>query len=414
MIARIRRTIVLISLASLAAVLILLCAGINGGASLAAADRADALIQIIYENDGEIPSPASIDGSPEERKALSPETPFASRYYILHVDAEGLAVETDDERIAPERLGDARAAAEEALGSARSTGYSGSYRFGVFQQENGDRIAIVLDQSLQKENARTMLVISAIVSLACLLMVLALLIPLSKRFVRPFEENLARQRTFVTDASHELKTPLAVIAANTDLAEAELGETRWSISTRTQAERMGKLVSDLIDLARADERANADNVDSVDLSTLVSQAVEDLQPLAEACGMGMEASVSPGVTCIAHRPSLERLVGILLDNAIKYGDSGGTVRVSLSRKHRFALLEVSNPCASWDDSQAERVFDRFYRPDASRNRATGGHGVGLAIARAVVQGHGGKLEVRSKQGIVTFAALIPRARKLLA
>lgn len=404
MIRRLRRNFVLICAASLAAVLLLLCAGINAASFVATAAKADQVIALIHDNGGEIPADSRQGGS----KHVSPETPFQSRYCSVTVDAAGDVVAKQDDHIAPKRRADAEAAVEHALSSPASSGYYGAYRFAVYDEADGARTAIVLDSFAEQQTARTVAVITVAASLACLLMVLALLVPLSKRVIRPFERNLARQRQFVTDASHELKTPLAVISANTDLSEAEQGETRWSTSTRMQVERMSGLVSDLIDLARADEQADASRRERFDAGRLVLQAADDFQPLAEASGMHLAAEAEQ-VLLTADRAQFERVVGILLDNAVKHGDAGGTVRVRLLRRRRNAVLEVENPCAGWNDEQAARVFDRFWRPDGSRDRATGGYGIGLAIARSVVEGHDGRLEVRSKDGAVTFSATFPRA-----
>lgn len=266
---------------------------------------------------------------------------------------------------------------------------------------------MVLDCFLQLQAANNVLRLTLLASLACIAIVFLLLVFLSRRVVRPFAENLEKQRRFVTDASHELKTPLAIISANTGLLEASLGENRWLASTQVQVSRLDRLIGHLVELARTEETLTEEEIQPVDLSGVVAGQMEDYRLLAQTSGKELESDVAPGVTVRGAADNLKRLCTLLLDNAVKYCDSGGTIRLTLAQRGRWAVLSISNPCAGLDPAQLPRLFDRFYRADASRSRDTGGYGIGLSTARAIVGRHRGRLTAKSEDGLVVFTARLP-------
>ena len=271
-----------------------------------------------------------------------------------------------------------------------------------------DGITIIgLDCFLQLQAVGSVLRITVLASLACIAIVFVLLVLLSRRAVRPFAENLEKQRQFVTDASHELKTPLAIISANTGLLEATLGDNRWLASTQAQITRLDRLIHHLIELARTEEALPDEELEPVDLSQLAEDAVQDFQPLAEAAGKTLDAAIQPGLVIRGSGGNLARLCGLLLDNSVKYCDPGGHIRLALSRRGRGVQLTLSNPCASLDPSVIPKLFDRFYRADNSRARDSGGCGIGLSTARAIVQRHRGKLTARGMDGGIQFTAFFP-------
>ena len=288
------------------------------------------------------------------------------------------------------------------LDGGKHSGYTSYYRYGVFAELGGGTTIVVLDCFLQLQGAGGVLRISLLAAGVCLLTVFLLLLLLSRRVTRPFVENLERQRQFVTDASHELKTPLAIISANTGLLSASLGENRWLESTRAQVRRLDRLIQNLIELARTEEAAAP-----VPLGRVAERALEDFRPLAEAAGKTLDGRIEPELVLPGVEDNLARLCALLLDNAVKYCDEGGAIRLTLARRGRWAVLSVSNPCAGLDAAQLPRLFDRFYRADSSRARSSGGYGIGLSTARAIVARHHGRLTARLSGGTVTFTAVLP-------
>lgn len=406
---RLRRKFILMAVAALTITLSILCAAFIGIFAHTNTQRADDLIEVLHENGGAFPPPDETRApasSPAFR--VTPETPYETRYATAWIGADGNASSIDAGHIAPMEEDDIAEIAEQAWEDGKARGYLGSYRYAAFPDEDGAGTVIILDCYLQQQSMFTMLRIGLATSLACIAMVLLLLIPLSKRVVRPFERNLERQRRFVTDASHELKTPLSIISANTDLTERLSGETQWTRSTKTQIARLSTLVGDLVDTARASEGPVQGELPEVDLSLMAERAVEDFRPLAEASGKGLDARIEERTMVKGDERSLQRLLNILLDNAVKYCDEDGDVRVSLESRRRHAVLRVSNPAGKLSPDELPRIFDRFYRTDESRSRETGGYGIGLSAARGIVEGYGGKLVAKKDGADAVFTATLRR------
>lgn len=408
MIRTLRRRFLLIALASLTGTLAVLCLVINLGYHAITTRRADQVLQVLHQNAGQFPVPETqADPGAFPGFQVTLETPFETRYVVVRLTGQREVAEVDMEHIAALDREKVIQQVEQILDGGKSSGYSGYYRYQVFDDGEEGQTIVVLDCFLQLQGANNVLRLTLLASLACIAIVFLLLVILSRRVVRPFAENLEKQRRFVTDASHELKTPLAIISANTGLLEASLGENRWLASTQVQVSRLDGLIGRLVELARTEESLTEAESQPVDLSGVVAGQIEDYRLLAQTAGKELESDVAPGVTVRGAADNLKRLCTLLLDNAVKYCDSGGIIRLTLAQRGRWAVLSIANPCAGLDPAQLPRLFDRFYRADASRSRNTGGYGIGLSTARAIVQRHRGKLTAKSEDGQVVFTARLP-------
>ena len=408
MIRTLRRRFLLIALASLTGTLAVLCLVINLGYHAITTRRADQVLQMLHQNAGQFPEPeAQADPGAFPGFQVTLETPFETRYVVVRLTGQREVAEVDMEHIAALDREKVIQQVEQILDGGKNSGYSGYYRYQVFDDGEEGQTIVVLDCFLQLQAANNVLRLTLLASLACIAIVFLLLVFLSRRVVRPFAENLEKQRRFVTDASHELKTPLAIISANTGLLEASLGENRWLASTQVQVSRLDRLIGHLVELARTEETLTEEEIQPVDLSGVVAGQIEDYRLLAQTSGKELESDVAPGVTVQGAADNLKRLCTLLLDNAVKYCDSGGTIRLTLAQRGRWAVLSISNPCAGLDPAQLPRLFDRFYRADASRSRDTGGYGIGLSTARAIVGRHRGRLTAKSEDGLVVFTARLP-------
>lgn len=408
MIRTLRRRFLLIALASLTGTLAVLCLVINLGYHAITTRRADQVLQMLHQNAGQFPEPETqADPGAFPGFQVTLETPFETRYVVVRLTGQREVAEVDMEHIAALDREKVIQQVEQILDGGKNSGYSGYYRYQVFDDGEEGQTIVVLDCFLQLQAANNVLRLTLLASLACIAIVFLLLVFLSRRVVRPFAENLEKQRRFVTDASHELKTPLAIISANTGLLEASLGENRWLASTQVQVSRLDRLIGHLVELARTEETLAEEEIQPVDLSGVVAGQIEDYRLLAQTSGKELESDVAPGVTVRGAADNLKRLCTLLLDNAVKYCDSGGTIRLTLAQRGRWAVLSISNPCAGLDPAQLPRLFDRFYRADASRSRDTGGYGIGLSTARAIVQRHRGRLTAKSEDGLVVFTARLP-------
>ena len=410
MIRSLRRKFILIAMASLVGTMAVLFAAIGAGNHYAAAKRADLVISLLRENGGAFLPPGPRSNPASFDFQITPETPFETRYFIVKLTARGeIWLASLDHIAALDRQGAADTISR-ITASGAERGYVDHYRFGVFPDGDGGRTIIGLDCFLQLQSANNMLRVTAAIFLICALAVFILLLFLSKRAVRPFAENLERQRRFITDASHELKTPLAILSADLGLLEDACGADKWLESAKAQALRLDRLIQELVELARTEETVEESAVELFSVSEIAWASADAFQPLAEAEGKRLEADIADGIQTKGVQDNFFRLFSILLDNAVKYCDPAGTVRLSAALRGRNICIRVSNPCRDADAAQLRRCFDRFYRADSSRARSTGGCGIGLSTAKAIAARHKGRIYSRCRDGTVAFTAVIPQAR----
>ena len=404
-----RRKFIIVTMISLVITLIALDAVICTIFSQTNVQRSDAIIRVLHDNGGEFPTPDAVrEPSLDLTFTVNPETQYETRYAWATVDSGGNIVTLDSEHIAVMNDAQLYDRIHEAMNAGSHRGYIDYYRFGVFSNDDGTSMVILLDCYLRLQTRVVVTQALIAVSLSCAVIVFFLLIPLSKRVARPFARNLQRQQRFVTDASHELKTPLAIISANNDLTERISGETQWTRSTKTQIARLNTLIRDLIDMARSNESFDPSTFPVFDLSRLAERTAEDFRPLAEAKGKRIEADIAARVEMRGNEESLERMVSILLDNAVKHGDDGCRIGVALRAHRKTAVLRVANPATGLDAKEIELLFDRFYRTDDARARSTRGYGIGLSVAQGIAERHGGRLSAAKEGNLLVFTATLPR------
>lgn len=408
MIRSLRRKFILIAMASLIGTTAVLCTAISIGNHYATTNRVDRAILHLYQNGGTFLPPASHFDPSDSNFQVTPETPFETRYFIVELTAQKEIRSVDLEHIAALDRQTVVDTISQIIDAGTERGYAEYYRFGVFPDEAGGSTVIVLDCFLQLQAANNMLRITIIIFLACILIVFALLLFLSKRAIRPFVDNLERQRQFVTDASHELKTPLAILLADMGLLEDTYGEDKWLESAKSQITRLDRLIKNLVELAHTEETITEDTMEVFSVSEIAQANVDAFQPLAEADGKLLTAEIADGISLKGVQDNFFRLFSILLDNAVKYCDPAGTIRLCVLTRGRNIYISISNPCIGVDTAQLPRYFDRFYRVDSSRARSTGGYGIGLSTARAIVTRHKGRISNHYVDGIITFTAVIPQ------
>lgn len=324
---------------------------------------------------------------------ITPETPFSTRHFTVFFDENGQVEKILTESIYSISEEQAVQYAEKVLQEGRERGWSAHYRYKVLRTERG-RSVVFVDGSMNRTALMQSTTISGFVLLGCAALVLMLIFLLSKKAVGPIAESYEKQKQFVTDANHELKTPLTLILANVDIAEAELGKNEWMDDIRAEGLRMTELVNQLVALSRMDEEGQSLNPSEVALGELVADAVSEFEPLAREREKALTASVDKEISYLGDEALLHRLVGILIDNAIKYCDQGGEIRVTLCRGRRI-VLTVENTYAAVSELEWNRLFDRFYRADKART-FTGGYGVGLSMAKAIVEKHKGEITAYKK------------------
>lgn len=277
--------------------------------------------------------------------------------------------------------------------------------FGIYNQSYylyrtfpNHSILLIQDNSISFHNLLVTLMVTAVSCAAAWVLLLFLSIWMVRRMTAPIADAFQKQRQFISDAGHELKTPVAVISANADVLQNEVGESRWLSYIRQETVRMDDLIRNLMLLTQMDDRENRDVLSDFDLSETVEGAALPFESLAFERRISMEMQVAPGISLRGNPSEICQLVGILLSNAIEYGDEGGTIRITLTQQHKKAVLSVLNTGIGIAPGELDRIFDRFYRVDKGRGRKTGNYGLGLSIAMEIALHHHAELHAESEYG----------------
>jgi len=252
-----------------------------------------------------------------------------------------------------------------------------------------------LDYSFERQSELNFLLVSVSAYFGTIILVTVLVILFLKPVMKPIRESYARQKQFITDASHELKTPLTIISTDMQLIEMENGPSNWSRSVNNQVERLNNLTNELVTLSRMNEEDIQIIMEPVNLTDLVNDVVIGFEPAIKAGGKALKIDIKDNVKVKGDYDSLERVMSILLSNALKYSDDQGMISVSLINKNKKVHLSVQNSVESIIKGNHNQFLQRFYRSDASRNSKTGGFGIGLAVAKSTVEAHRGTIEVNS-------------------
>ena len=374
----------------------------------------DDLSNVLRQLDADEEDDADDDDSEEtairDRNAVRrQEMPYESRFFTVTVNEAGDVLSVDTGKIAAVDMADAVEYAQEALESAKERGFIDDYRWRKADTEDGS-LLLFLDCGRNLDTFRSFLLTSLAVSALGLLAVFLLILAFSGRVVRPVAESYEKQKRFVTDAGHEIKTPLAIIEADADVLEMELdGESEWLSDIRLQTRRLTDLTNDLVYLSRMEERADGAPFVDFPLSDVVDETAQSFHSRAMQKRQTFTGELERDLTLHGDEKAIRQLVSILLDNAVKYAPEDGVIRLKLARQGKNAALSVWNTTATPIPRESlDKLFDRFYRTDPSRSSETGGHGIGLSIAKAVVSVHRGKItaETDDEQSL-RITALLP-------
>lgn len=402
MIRRLRCTFVMVSVCSVAAVLFVILGVVNWMNYRQVVEDVDRILDILAENNGSFPERGVPEEEPERDRrgappGISPETPYESRYFTVYFNEDEDVIRADVGRIAAVDESEAAAYAEEVNKRPGNRGFLHDYRY-VKTDEGGTPMVIFLDCGRSLAQVRGFLTVSASVAAAGTGAVFLLLILFSKRAVKPYVESYEKQKRFITDAGHEIRTPLTIIDADAEIIALETGENEWVEDIRKQIQRLKELTEDLIFLSKMEERRGDAECVEFPISEVALETARSFQSLAMLQGKMFESCVEPLVSYTGEMKNIQRLFSILLDNALKYSPEGGRISFRLERRGRNIYINVSNTADFISREHLAHLFDRFYRVDASRNSQTGGHGIGLSIAKAIVSAHKGRITAASPDG----------------
>ncbi len=332
-----------------------------------------------------------------------------SNAYTIRLDAAGTITEWSSDRADLYTDAQIQAIADAVIAEGKESGRVDTQYYIVTNDEAyGERLLIVLDARLEFMSAYRMLRTTMLVAaLACAVLSLGAYL-LIRRMLRPVQESIDRQKQFVWDASHEFKTPLAVISANAEVLSRELGPNEYLGYIQSEVRRTDNLVQGLLTLARMDKGTVTAEMKRFDLSEALLEVVLPFESTVFEEGRTLETEIPDGVWIKGDKAMLQQLIVILLSNALKYSDEGGLIRLTLAQKGHGAVITAYNTGPGIAPENLERIFDRFYREDLSHSNAIVGNGLGLSIARTIAEAHGGRIHAESEHGkSATFVVALP-------
>ena len=454
-ISELRRRIITVTMVSF--ILVMLFAGlcINVANINQIRRNAKDTLDYIIENDGNLPDPtASVDYGGTDSSAVEPdasvdstssnaadrseeksaadengilkrhenftrEFPYTTRYFAVIYDEEGDVVHINTNHIASITEAQARTYSEIvenindqkwSLANFLSSDFGkyGDFYYEIGTMSNGCQIIAFLDSSTQLLISNHVIAQTVLICGSGLLITFILVTIFSNRLIRPEIENVRRQKQFITNASHELKTPLAVIRANTEIEEMMHGEDEWTQSTMRQVDRLNGLIQNLVMITRAQEKEDKSVLSDVDVSRMVEESVDPYESLSQQEKKELVRNITPDVHMVADESKIRQLTTILIDNAFKYCDDKGTITVALDQtgRKKTTRLVVSNNYADGATVDYNQFFERFYREDKAHTQGKGGYGIGLSIAESICHSYNGSINVSWRDGIISFTCLL--------
>lgn len=408
MIKELKRKFVLISIGAVALVLLLIMGSINIVNYRDIVVKAEYILDVLANGGGKFPDVPEEDKNGDETTLVSEsadlvepdeniEMQYERRFFtVTFISDTELVINLDN--IAAVDTETAVRYAFELNSKGRNKGFKGYYRYMKTSviTENGEKnMYIFLDCNRELLTFYNFLFTSITVSVIGLLLVLMLLIVFSKFAIKPIAESYEKQKRFVTDASHELKTPLTIISANADVLEIEQGSSEWIDSIRNQVMRLKDFTEKLVLLAKMDEEGAPLNKQAFSLSDAVKNSVENFRASIDVGHKTLACDIDSEINYYGDQEMIKVLADVLIDNAVKYSNDGGTIHISLKADYNNCIFTVYNTAEYIDVDKLDMIFERFYRLDESRNSGMGGHGIGMSAAKAIVTAHGGTITADS-------------------
>ena len=407
MIKQLRKRFIRIAMLSVTTVMLILSLIVNIANFISTNSDLNQMLDIICENRGSIPirkePDAEAPGKPEkpdDNPMLKPnghkynfnqETPYSTRFFYLRFDENGKQLQADLGHIAAITDGDINEYISVALKHGVGYGYYSNYKFRVIQKNNQEYTAVFLNCYQEIHAVKTVALYSFLAMVICIIFVYISVVFFSKKAIDPVVRSTKQQKQFITDAGHELKTPITVIATSLKVLEMETGKQKWIDKAMLQTEKLKELVNALVTLSRMDEEESPLKLDYFSISDAVKETAESFVDYARSSGHELQIEVCAGIEYYGDEYAIRQLVSILLDNAVKYASAGSSIYFSLSRNKKEVVIYCANECEILNPGDLEHLFDRFYRADQSRNTQTGGFGIGLSIARSIAEGHKGSI-----------------------
>ena len=393
---KVRKKFVIVAVCSVFIVMLCILGTINIVNYTKVVNNADEIIDILKEGNGEFGNFPGQD--------FSPEMPFSTRYFTVTLAPDGKVVRMNLNKIVSVSVEEAASYATELFAKGKANGFYGNFRYGVLSMHTGETMYLFVDCFVELESFNNFLLASIVIGSVGVAVVFVLVFIFSGRIMKPVAESYRKQKQFITDAGHEIKTPLTVIGANTELIEMLSGESEWTKGIKEQIQRLKNLTEKLIFLAKTEEQTNI-SMFEFSLTDAVRETIQSFAAVAASRNISLTTDIQNDLCYIGNEEMIRQLVSLLTDNALKYTD-GDTVAVTLRAENGKRILETRNRASYMRDGSLNGVFERFARGDSSRNSQTGGQGIGLSVSKAIVEAHKGKIKGECRSGIVTFTVIL--------
>ena len=395
MIKKLRRKFILIAMCSMIFVLGTIVTVINVLNYQKTDNYSNRIISLLTDNEGGFPKDFPVRPNPGD--GMTPETPFEARFFSVMLDEQGNVVFSDVRQIAAITPQTAEKYAKTLYQDSKTAGMYDDYKYRAKETDKGT-LYIFLDCTREMNSFRGFLQTSILISLGGLAVVFILIIIFSHIALKPVEESYQKQKHFITNASHDVKTPLTIINAGAEVIELEHGEVEWTKEIKKQTERLTALTDKLVFLSRMDEENQKIEIREFNLSELICEAIEPYENIATSKGFSFSFDCQSDIVYKGNEEMLSQAIALLMDNALKYTNEQGQISISLKKTVKGIELRFKNTADSVKEGNNNEIFERFYRSEQSRNSKTGGHGIGLSVVKAIISAHKGKISAYSSDG----------------
>jgi len=385
-----KRRFIIFTMTAVTCLLLFIVLAINSLNWMMLERQSDTVLETLVDADGAFHK-MDFDRPPPFSRPLNMDRMRASRFFIVHSDPSGNIVDVNIDQISAIDHETAKSYALEVLKAEDASGRIHGYKFAV-KQLGPNKSTFFMDTSEQSENFRMVLFASTAIAVLCWVILLVIVILLSGKVIRPVLVGMEKQKQFITNAGHEMKTPLAIIQSNNDTMALIHGENKYNVHIRNQTKRLNVLMSNLLTLAKLDEEIPLPT-ETVNISEIANELLPVYEDDAQTRNLHFAVQIEPDIMIQTNKDSFRQLLTILLDNALKYTPDSGYIRLSLARDGRHFQIITENNCDPSLEPDPERLFERFYRGDAARTqkKESSGYGIGLSAARAICENFGGKL-----------------------
>jgi len=385
-----KKRFIIFTMAAVTGLLIFIVLAINSLNWMMLEHQSDVVLKTLVDSDG-VFHKMEFDRPPHFSPPLDMDRMRASRFFVIRSDGSGNIEDVNIDQISAIDKETAEDYALRVLKTEKASGRVERYKFAV-KQLGSSKLVFFMDTAEQSENFRMVLFASTAIAVLCWAILLAIVIWLSGKVIRPVLVGMEKQKQFITNAGHEMKTPLAIIQSNNDTMALIHGENKYNVHIRNQTKRLNVLMSNLLTLAKLDEEIPLPT-EKVNISDVAKELIPVYEEEARVRNLQFAAQIEPDIVIQTNKDSFYQMLTILLDNALKYTPDSGCIRLSLTKDGRHVQIIEENTCDSSLEPEPERMFERFYRGDAARTqrKETSGYGIGLSAARAICENFGGTL-----------------------